>query len=643
MAEQSHTVDYGRMTAIINCMGDGVIATDVSGIINYMNSSAEQITGWQQQEALGRELTAVFSLFHAETNEPLPLPLQEIMAAGEPMGLMPETMLRCRDGSGKYLSASCASIRDARGKVSGAVIVFRDITRRKKAEEQLLKAKEAAEAANRAKSEFLANMSHEIRTPINGIIGMIDLTLLTPLNSEQRDNLLTAKKCADSLLLIINDILDFSKIEAGKMKIEAVPFNLRELLGEIMKTHGVSAQKKGLKLKKRLDASVPVFLIGDPTRLRQVIDNLVNNAIKFTEQGHVTLSVQKTGERDGKVHLQFAVSDTGIGIERHMMGKLFQSFSQVDSSTTRKFGGTGLGLVISKQLVEKMGGSIWAHSEPGMGSTFAFSLPFLPAEKSVLPKEQEPVKLFKVSRPRTILVVEDDRVNQEVLARLLKERGHRVDVADNGLEALAMHAANAYDLILMDIQMPQMDGIEAAARIRERERGGRHTPIVALTAFALQGDRERFLSLGMDEYLPKPIRMEELYAMVDRVLSTGRQAAFRGHVSLNADGELVVTDNKEGAITELAAHLPELEALLVKLQEACAECDLERTELYAHKMKELFFTLEAEELKYAMFKIELAARRGNSNDTALLLSRFQDLFATYKKVLCNRREGICVF
>ena len=528
MAEQAQTADYGRMTAIINCMGDGVIATDISGTINYMNSSAEQITGWQQKEALGRELSAVFSLFHAETNQPLPLPLKEIMADREPTGLMPETILRCRDGSKKYLSASCASIRDAWGEISGAVIVFRDITRQKKAEEQLLKAKEAAEAANRAKSEFLANMSHEIRTPINGIIGMIDLTLLTPLNREQRDNLLTAKKCADSLLLIINDILDFSKIEAGKMKIEAVPFNLRELLGEIMKTHSVSAQKKGLMIKQELDVSVPAFLIGDPTRLRQVIDNLLNNAIKFTEEGSVTLSVQRTGGRDGKVHLQFAVADTGIGIERHMMGKLFQSFSQVDSSTTRKFGGTGLGLVISKQLVEKMGGSIWAHSEPGVGSTFAFSLPFLLAQESILPKEQEPARIYKASRPRRILLVEDDRVNQEVLARLLKERGHRVDVADNGLEALAMHAANAYDLILMDIQMPKMDGIEATARIREREKGGRHTPIVALTAFALQGDREHFLSLGMDEYLPKPVRMEELYDMVQHSFQLTKPKSGRG-------------------------------------------------------------------------------------------------------------------
>jgi len=631
--------DYGRMKAIINCLGDGVIVSDIRGIINYMNSSAELITGWRQKEALGRELSAVFSLYHAETNAPLPLPLAEIMAAREPMGLQHGTMLRCRDGTGKYLSASCASVRDARGELNGAVIVFRDISRQKKAEEQILKAKEAAEAANRAKSEFLANMSHEIRTPINGIIGMIDLTLLTPLNSEQRDNLLTAKKCADSLLLIINDILDFSKIEAGKMKIEKVPFSLQELLGEIMKTHGVSAKKKGLKLRKQVGMDVPNFLTGDPTRLRQVIDNLVHNAIKFTQEGYVSLSVHKSGEVNGKVHLQFAVTDTGIGIEPQMMGKLFRSFSQVDSSTTRKFGGTGLGLVISRQLVEKMGGSIWAHSEPGVGSTFAFSLPFLPAQESSLPTEPAPATRPGVSRPRTILVVEDDRVNQEVVARLLKERGHRVDVAANGTEALAMHATKAYDLILMDIQMPRMDGIEAAARIREREKGGRHTPIVALTAFALQGDRERFLSLGMDEYLPKPVRMEELYEMVDKVLSAGRQAAFRGRVHLNADGELVVTEQEAGENTELAAHLPELEALLAELQAACAVCDLERTELYAHKMKDLFFAVDAEELKYAMFKIELAARRGNSKEIDTLLSRFQDLFATYKKVLDNRGEG----
>lgn len=375
-----------------------------------------------------------------------------------------------------------------------AVIVLMNITERKVVEGSLKAAKEVAEIANKTKSEFLANMSHEIRTPINGIVGMVGLTLATELSNEQKENLMIVKSCSNSLMKVINDILDFSKLEARKLVIENIDFDIKSLVEETIKAHSPSAIKKGIKLNYTFSLAIPQYVIGDPGRLQQILNNLINNAIKFTERGEVWIKVKEIKDQDNELEIQFSIKDTGIGISDDNIGMLFQSFSQLDGSITRRFGETGLRLAISKQLSEIMGGRLWVESKSGIGSKFSLILKFDIGAK-VERKPKEIVQLKNIDRPYNILLADDDKVNQMVITRILKERGYLVDTAVNGLQAVDMCLENSYDVILMDIQMPVMDGIEAAKKIREKDKS---TPIIAITAYALKGDREKLLSHGMD-------------------------------------------------------------------------------------------------------------------------------------------------
>jgi signal transduction histidine kinase/ActR/RegA family two-component response regulator len=504
------------LNSLLSALPDLLFVIDKDGVFREIYAHDESKLLVPKAQALGR---SVHEILPPELAERALQTIRLVLATREPFLLEYSVPFQ---GEDHYYEARFVPYTD-----DSVIILTRDVHERKVAqmlleqmnqrlEEALLEANEMAvraEAANRAKSEFLANMSHEIRTPMNGIIGMVQLLEDTPLTPEQADLLRTLKNSANFLLGLLNDILDLSKIESGKMTLESIPVSMHELVHEAVNLFSRRASEKGLILQAQIDPNAPDWVQGDPVRLRQIVANFISNAIKFTHEGSVTVILLPSPTYPQGVWI--GVQDTGIGIPDDKQASLFEAFTQADTSTTRKYGGTGLGLAISKKLAEMMGGRIGVESEVGVGSLFYVDLP-LPAAQPPQTAPCEPTADLPEAFPdKRILLVEDNEVNRKVATRLLAKLQVQVDIAVNGLEAVQKATETAYDLILMDCQMPEMDGYEATRTLRQQ---GVQTPIIALTANALEGDREKCLACGMNDYLSKPIQADKLRQTLARWL-----------------------------------------------------------------------------------------------------------------------------
>jgi PAS domain S-box-containing protein len=615
-----------------------IVAVGINDIVQFCNPAFENLFGYPQADVIGK------SLLRLLTNEEI---RAEVAANREALwkGKVIHTVSRRARRDGTLVDVEAFSVPlGPTGHRTGAVMQYQDITERKRAEEALLRAKDAAESASRAKSEFLANMSHEIRTPMNGIIGMTELTLDTQLTPEQREYLGLVRASADSLLKLINDILDFSKIEAGKIDLENVEFPFQQSLDETLKSLVLRACQKDVELSWRVGPGIPKYLKGDVGRLRQIVVNLVGNAVKFTKRGEIKVSVEAESESDAGVMLHFQVRDSGIGIPKEKQRMIFDAFTQVDSSTTRNYGGTGLGLAITSRLVQLMGGKIWVESELGKGSIFHFTsrfeltgaVPRMTASEDPkairsLPAGPAVSDTSKAPQGMKILLAEDNAVNRRLAIALLQKRGHRIAATENGQEALDALERENFDLVLMDVQMPVLDGFDAIRAIRAKEQSSdSHLPIIALTAHAMKGDRERCLAAGADEYVTKPIRIPDLLAAIDRATNTKASPAnpappmpashSAGPPVLDfaaaldrVDGDRELLENLMGMFAGECSHD------IAEIRKSLEARDIGQLERLAHTLKGASASLAAGRVADAAFALEKQARTGEVGNAEQLL------------------------
>lgn len=647
---------------------NAVIIMGEAGLITWINDAFIRMTGFTLPDSTGSRPDTL--LAGPESDRQVLREIEQAFRLGH--GVSEELLQYRRDGQTSWISLSLTPIHDESGHVSRWIGIGADITKRREAQNALEAARNAAETASRLKGEFLANMSHEIRTPMNAIIGMTDLALCTDLDDDQHDYLTTVKQSAESLLELLNDVLDLSKIESGRLDLEETPFHLLSLLRDTLKPLAFVAHQKGLRLDWSVPADVPEWLIGDPIRVQQVLVNLTGNAVKFTKEGSVEVSVETQWESGDEVGLLFSVADTGVGIPPDKLDHIFDSFTQADTSITRQFGGTGLGLAISSELLHLMNGRIWVQSEVGRGSRFHFSLRMRLAGRAEIPepqsdrqREPETASLLSASqRPLEILVADDHPANRKLIARILEKPGHKISFAENGHEVLTAFDSQPFDMVLMDVQMPEMDGFQATAAIRDRELTAQsHVPIIAVTAHTMQGDRDACLAAGMDAYLSKPIRARELLTLVEslsdnQVNVSAQSATATGYVTTEgqsssrpepeADQTPPATHDFSGALErmdqdeellreQMGFFLTDGPILLDALQTAAQEQDGPAMQIAAHRLKNLCATFDDDDTAALCDQLEFLARDEtvDINKVALVQAAVARLIGSIKTFCSN--------
>lgn len=504
------------MRQILNAIPDYIFYKDKNSFYlggnkafaeDFADMPEDEIKGKTDDDFFGKDMAKIF--FQRD---------QEILTTGK--GNINDVQMIQKNGNKIEVETIKMPFFDDQGEIAGFIGTARNITDRKMMENELLKAKEEAETANILKSQFLANMSHEIRTPMNGIIGFLEILSQTGLRGEQKKYVLEAKNASEQLLFLINDILDFSKIEAGKLSVENIDFNLRNLLEETMTLMKPKASEKKLQFDLLCSLNVPERICGDPGRIKQILNNLLSNALKFTDEGYVKLIVDVSKRDGGEATIGFAVEDSGIGLDETDIEALFEPFSQADASTTRKYGGTGLGLSITKELAKIMSGDLTVSSHKGRGSVFKVTLPLIETTQGFKDLNSGEKKVHSLNlNPIKILLVEDHDMNVRVVKTMLASRKLSCDVAEDGTKAIRAMMHQDYDIILMDVQMPKMDGYECTAKIRSLEGDFKHTPIIAMTANAMSGDEKKCLDAGMDDYLSKPIDFGKLFKLIEHYTS----------------------------------------------------------------------------------------------------------------------------
>ena len=620
-AEAALRVSEQRYRSVVDTVIEVVFQTDLEGRWTFLNPAWEEVTGHPIAQTLGRR---AIEFLHPDDRARM-AELFQPMLAGRIDAVESELRYLAKGGDPRWVAIRASASLDAEGAITGITGILSDVTERKLAAEQVALARDHALATARAKSEFLANMSHEIRTPMNGVIGTAELLLQTDLNEEQRAYARTVQSSGEALLRIIDDVLDLSKVEAGRLELEAIDFDLHAAVRHVCDLFRPRAAEKHVSLECELDESVPSAAKGDPVRLGQVLANLISNAVKFTETGTIRVTGRAEASDDEASSMRFEVSDTGIGVAPEAIEGLFASFTQADSSTTRRYGGTGLGLSISRQLVDLMGGAIGAASEPGRGSTFWFTVRLGHAaspDPSLAPEE---------SAHRTtgahVLVVEDNPVNRSVAVSMLTRLGHRADVAHDGRDALDALEQRAYDAVLMDCQMPELDGYEATRELRRREAGGPRVPVIALTAHAMESDRQRCLAAGMDDYLAKPLRLAALGAALDRWLAPSDAPELDRELI----AELAEDPEMLGELVDLWAR--EAHEGMAELERALEAGDMDAAEHAAHKLKGASLGVGASGVGAMCAEVERLAAQGERKAATTRARRLEEAVQSAEREL----------